>query len=108
MSMTPVAADLRLSAQRALLGAIYPDVRMVKVRRDGSRITFTAICDKPFSDDALDALTTAASEIAADFPDCDVDEIIAGSSDPLPQEDVLTEGWLFQRAETDEQHSKGQ
>jgi hypothetical protein len=98
--MTPVAADLRLSAQRALLGAIYPEVRMVKVRRDGSRITFTAVCDTPFSDDTLDALTTAASEIAADFPDCDVDEIIAGSSDPLPREDVLVEGWLFQRAET--------
>ena len=55
--MTPVAPDLRLSAQRALLGTIYPEVRLVKVRRDGSRITFTAICEKPFSDDALDALT---------------------------------------------------
>ena len=80
--MTPVAADLRLSAQRALLGAIYPEVRMVKLRRDGSRITFTAICEKPFSDDALDALTTATAEIAADFPDCEVDENIAGSNDP--------------------------
>ncbi len=108
MCMTPVAADLRLSAQRALLGAIYPEVRMVKVRRDGCRITFTAICETQFSDDALDALTSAAAEIAADFPNCDVDEIITGSSDPLPQENVLTEGWLFQRAETNEQDSIGQ
>ena len=97
--MTSVAADLRLSAQRALLGAIYPEVRMVKVRRDGSLITFSAICDSPFSDEALDALTTATSEIAADFPDCEVDYQIVGSNDPLPKEDVLTEGWLFQRAE---------
>ena len=74
---------------------------MVKVRRQEDRITFTAICDQPFSDDALDALTTAASEIAADFPDCDVDESIIGSNDPLPQEDVLAEGWSFQRAEPD-------
>jgi hypothetical protein len=97
--MNTVDPKLRLSAQRALLGAIHPGVRMVKVRRDHSRITFTAICDQPISDDALDALTTAAAEIAADFPDCDVDERIIGSTDPLPTEDVLTEGWLFQRAE---------
>lgn len=72
---------------------------MVKVRRDGSRIIFTAICEKPFSDDALDALTIAVSEIVADFPDCESDESIVGSNDPLPREDVLTEGWLYQRAE---------
>jgi hypothetical protein len=83
--MPPVAADLRLSAQRALLGAIYPEVRMANVRRDGSRIIFTAICEKPFSDDALDALTIAVSEIVADFPDCELDESIVGSNDPLPQ-----------------------
>ncbi|MBR0551183.1 hypothetical protein [Stakelama marina] len=97
--MTPVAADLRLSAQRALLGAIYPEVRMVKVRRDGNRIILTAICEKPFSDNALDALSTAAAEIAADFPECDLDECIVGSNEPLPREDVLGEGWLFERAE---------
>lgn len=74
---------------------------MVKVRRHEDRITFTAICDQPFSDDVLHALTMAASEIAADFPDCDVDESIIGSTDPLPQEDVLAEGWSFQRAEPD-------
>ena len=91
--MTPVAADLRLSAQHVLLGAIYPEVRMVKVRRDGSLITITAICRKPFSDEALDALTTATAEIAADFPNCEVDYNIVGSNDPLPQEDVITEGW---------------
>lgn len=97
--MNVVDPELRLSSQRALLGAIHPEVRMVKVRRDGSRITFTAICEQTFSDDALDALTTAASEIAADFPDCDVDEKIIASAAPLPAEDMLAEGWLFQRAE---------
>jgi hypothetical protein len=72
---------------------------LVKVRRDGARITFTAICDRPFSDTTLDALTTAAAEIQSDFPDCDVDENIVGSADPLPREDMLVEGWIFQRAE---------
>ncbi|MBI0476301.1 hypothetical protein D9601_13180 [Sphingomonas sp. MA1305] len=72
---------------------------MVKVRRDGSQITFTAICDQPFSDNALDALATAAAEIAADFPECEVDGRFVGSTAALPAENVLAEGWIFQRAE---------
>jgi hypothetical protein len=50
-----------------LLGAIYPEVRRVKVRRLGDRISFTALCDLPLSNAALNALSTAATEIAADF-----------------------------------------
>jgi len=97
--MNVVDPSLRISAQRALLGAIYPEVRLVKVRRDGSRITFTAICASPFSDTTLDALTTAAAEIQSDFPECDVNERITGSADPLPRENILEEGWVYQRAE---------
>jgi hypothetical protein len=96
--MKAVDVNLRLSAQRALLGAIHPEVRMIKVREDAGRIVLTAICDSPFSDDALDAITTAAAEIAADFPECEVDENILGSNDQLPEDDVLAEGWVFQRA----------
>lgn len=96
--MTAVDPNLRISVQRALLGAIHPEVRMIKVRQDGDRIVLTAICDRPFSDDALDGITTAAAEIAADFPECEVDESIIGSNDPLPEDDVLAEGWVFQRA----------
>lgn len=90
--MIVVDPGLRLSAQRALLGAIHPEIRLVKVRRDGDSITFTAICDTPFSNITLDALTTAAAEIIADFPDCDLDEQIIGSADPLPNENILVEG----------------
>lgn len=97
--MAVVEPGLRLSAQRALLGAVHPGVRLVKVRRDGNCIVLTTICDGPFEDDLLDALSTAAAEIAADYPDCDVDERISISTDPLPKEDILAEGWIFQRAE---------
>jgi hypothetical protein len=96
--MDVVDPSLRLYGQRALLGEISHDVRLVKIRRDGDRITFTAVCDPPLSDVALNALTIAASEIAADFPDCRLDERITASADPLPKEDVLAEGWLFNRA----------
>ena len=97
--MNVVDPRLRLSAQRALLGAIYQEVRLVKVRRDGDRITFTAVCDKRFGDEALDALTTAVAEIQADFPDCVIDEHILGSNDAVPAENLLEEGWVYRRAE---------
>ena len=87
--MNAVDPDLRLSAQRALLGAISPQVRLVKVRRDGSCITLTAICDLAFSDATHDALTTAAAEIQSDFPECDVNERITGSAEPLPLANLL-------------------
>jgi hypothetical protein len=98
-SMNVLDLSLRVSAQRALLGAIYPDVRLVKVRRDENRITFTAICDPTFSDATREALSIAATEIIADFPYCDLDEQIIGSADLLPKEHILVESWVFQRAE---------
>jgi hypothetical protein len=98
--MKVVPTDLRLSAQRALLGAIFPELRLVKVKRVDSTILFTAIADRPLSDGAVEALSIAATEIIADFPDCDriCEEVIVSNAD-LPQEDLLTEGWVYQRAE---------
>ena len=98
--MKAVDPNLRLSAQRALLGAIHPAIRMVKVRRDADRITLSAVCDLIMNDLAVEALQIAATEIAADFPMCKVEEKIIRSADPLPREDVLAEGWIFQRAQS--------
>lgn len=89
---------MKVSAQRALLGAIYPDVRLVKVRRNKNVITFTAICDNPFSEQTREALSIAATEIIADFPDCNLDEQIIGSCEALPEESAIAEGWVFARA----------
>jgi len=35
----------------------------------------------------------------ADIPTCDLDEQIIDSVVPLPREDVLAEGWMFQGSE---------
>ncbi len=97
--MNVVDAPLRLSAQRALLGAIHPHVRLIKVSRDGSTIRLTVFAAEPLSDAATDALSTASAEIVADFPDCRIEERLLVTTDPLPVEDVLVEGWVYQRAE---------
>lgn len=97
--MDVVEASLRLSAQRALLGAIHPQVRLVKIMRDGALIRLTVLAEEILSDDALDALSTAGAEIIADFPDCRIKERVIVTKAPLPVEDVLAEGWVYQRAE---------
>ena len=96
--MNVAPTDLRLSAQRALLGAIYPEVRLVKVKRDGSAIIVTSFLDTLTNEDCIDSLERAASEIIADFPDCELQFRVLVTFDTLPNEDVFTEGWVYQRA----------
>jgi len=98
--MSVVTPELMLSAQRALLGAIYPEIRLVKVKLDGSTIAMTTIADTGVSEAASEALSIAASEIIADFPACDrITEQLVISDTELPKEDILAEGWVYQRAE---------
>jgi len=98
--MNVVPAELLLSAQRALLGAIFPELRLIKVKRAGSTIFFTAVADRPLSEAAMEALSIAATEIIADFPDCSrISEQFFVTEAELPKEDVLQEGWVYQRAE---------
>ena len=100
MSDPVVDPSLRLSAQRALLRAIGPSVRLIKVKQVRGEIAFDVISAAPLSEAERDALSTAAAEILSDFPDCTIKESYAVQSEPLPREDVLVHGWVFARAET--------
>jgi hypothetical protein len=91
--------NLRLSAQRALLGAIGPEIRLVKVRDDGREIVLSVIAAAALEADAADRLSTAAAEIVSDFPDRVMREIVTIANGPLPREDVIACGWVYQRAE---------
>jgi hypothetical protein len=97
--MSVVDPALRISAQRALLGAISPEIRLVKVRRDGDGITLSIIVAHALDEDAEEALSNAATEIIADFPDCQIHQRVIVSADELPREDVLEHGWVYQRLE---------
>lgn len=97
--MNVVDSGLRLSAQRALLGAISPHIRLIKVRRSGSSITMTTIASQPIGEQAEEALSVAATEIVADFPDCQIEEQLLITSEELPRENLLEQGWVYQRFE---------
>lgn len=62
------SAHLRLSAQRALLGAVSREVDAIGLHVDGTRIVVQVASGSPLDDDACEALEVAASEIIADFP----------------------------------------
>jgi hypothetical protein len=94
-----VDAGLRLSALRALLGAITEGVRLVKVRREADLITFTAILSSSHHADAQEELSCAVTQIVADYPECQFSEEYLVSDDPLPRENLFSAGWVFQRYE---------
>lgn len=83
----------------ALLGKIHPEVRLIKVTAEGSRIQFSAIVSPLAGEEALEALSEAGSEIIASFPEYKISEDFKVSADALPKEDVVREGWLYQRVE---------
>lgn len=97
--MTAFDPALLLSAQRALLGAIDADVRLISVRRDDATITMKTVSARPLSDDAAQALSIAATEIIADFPDCVIREQVVVSEVVRFQRDSDGEYLVFQRLE---------
>jgi hypothetical protein len=97
--MDIVEPELRLSAQRALLGAIHPSIRLIKIKRDGSCIRLTVVAVAQLDDEAAEALSVAAAEIVADFPASQIEVRLLVTTEALPNENILSEGWVYQRLE---------
>jgi hypothetical protein len=76
-----------------------PSVRLIKVNRNRHEIVFTVIAASALPLEASEALSVAAAEIAADFDGCTVKEEVSVNAGPLPQEDILANGWVYLRAE---------
>lgn len=72
MSKAELSATLRLSAQRALLGQITPNIRKIFIRHRGSVIELLPVFDGEISEDDRERMEEATSEILSDFPDIDL------------------------------------
>lgn len=95
-----VETELRLSAQRAFLGRIHPEMRLVKVKTIDREIVVHVVVSRAPSDQIREDVSVAAAEIIADFPRANkITEQFEVSVAPLAHEDVLAEGWIYQRAE---------
>ena len=75
-------AALLLSAQRALLGNVGPNVLAVYVAWSDDQLRFHAYVDEDATADEREALSVAATEMIADFPDvADIDEMTFSAVD---------------------------
>ena len=93
-------SQLRLSAQRAFLGRVHPEMRLIKIYRRGSEIVVLVLVDSEPSEAIRNDVTEAATEIVADFPEASkISEKIEVSNSAFPNESVLEAGWIYQRAE---------
>ena len=95
-----VPAELRLSALRAFLGRIHPEMRRIAVAMQGSEIVVTVTVDRPPSARVVEDVSEAATEIVADFlAPVTIREQIDVVTGPLPSEDIFERGLLYERAE---------
>jgi hypothetical protein len=70
--MDTSAATLALSLQRALLGAVTPNMRAVYARRDRNEIVITFVFDGDISADDVETTGIVSTEVISDFPDPDI------------------------------------
>ena len=64
-------ADMLLSVQGALLGAIGPSLHAIAVQWTDTSVTLIALADNELDPDQQEALEVALTEILADFPAID-------------------------------------
>jgi hypothetical protein len=92
--------ELRLAAQRALLGRIHPEMRLVKIKALGTVIVLSIVVGSEPDERVREYMSDATAEIIADFPQATkIEEHFEINSGSIPAEDILSEGWLFRRAE---------
>lgn len=93
-------SELRLSAQRALLGRIHREIRLVKVHAIGASIVLSVVVDCEPSGLIREDISDAAAEIIADFPEAaKIEERLEVNSRSIAAENVVMEGWVYRRAE---------
>lgn len=61
--------SFQLCVQRALLGSIVPSIRMVTVHINGGGRFVTVIFDSPPTEEELELMSVAETELLADYPD---------------------------------------
>ena len=96
---TDLDIDVRLYAQRALLGNVPCSLRAVSVEIRGTELHFRAIFDRGASSEDKELLSVAATELISDFPvpPFDISEEYLDS--PAPMEMAHLKHLVYLRAE---------
>lgn len=96
MSDFDARRTLKLSIQRALIDAVTDELYAVTCGIDESNcIHIVSYFDGPFSDEGWDAMSTAAGEVIADFPEnFRLEEMHIDATQAQP---VCLDFWAFRR-----------
>ncbi len=73
-----------LSTQRALLGAVVPNLRRVFVDWDDTKIQLYFVFDETFLDDFHEDMECVATEVLTDFLQCTVETHYLSVKNPEP------------------------
>ncbi len=93
-------AELLLSLQRALVGAVPASLRAVTCDWDETKITLRYIFDGPASPYDTDALLAVGAEVASDFRDTvALDEQIVRVDHPAGLAPHFLRAWAYMRKE---------
>lgn len=88
----PSDPKIALSLQRALLGAVTPNLRAVGFRYVEPEIIVTFVFDGPVPEEDVEAAQIVTTEVISDFPEtgleCREDIIRADRPEPLPRAGV--------------------
>lgn len=96
------SAELRLSAGRAFIGLIRPVYRRIGVKLVRGEVHLSVILEDDDEEtivDIVEDISTAATEIIADFPDRHIRKDLIISKEPLPTAHIIEDGLIYQRWE---------
>jgi hypothetical protein len=104
-SQVEMSVRLRLSAQRALIGQVTPNIRQIFIRYRPGYIELLAVIDGEVSEDDRQRMEEVTSEIVSDFPDIDlivancirIDRTARAMQDRAPDDEVFA--CVYARAE---------
>jgi hypothetical protein len=91
--------DVLLTAQVALLGEISHAVRGIALGWDDSEIRVRAIMDGNPSEDDIESIECAGTEIVASFPRHEIAVEVVRLDQPAPLELQGLKAWVFRRKE---------
>lgn len=92
-------SHLRLSAVRAFLGRIVPQIRIVKISLVSDVIVLFCGTSGVPTDLTVELVSDAAGEIIADYPQLRIEERVEEVRGMIPIENMIEEGWIYQRYE---------
>ncbi|MGO8174209.1 hypothetical protein ACC764_27430 [Rhizobium ruizarguesonis] len=88
---------LRLSVQRALLGAVSSTVAAVTCGWNGNEIVLEFLVDSDFNDEDRERMEVVASEVVADFGDETIRTVFTSLPSDGPKASVAKRWWAYKR-----------